>query len=62
MYSVVLNGRVLDVRYDWKNQYLFQTIGEVHEFATKSLWTYNSIRPNMGLGDITPAQKLAIAA
>ena len=50
------------VRYDWLNQYLFETIGEVQEFAAKWLWTYNNIRPNMGLGGITPAQKLAIAA
>jgi putative transposase len=50
------------VRYDWLNQYLFETIGEVQEFATKWLWTYNNRRPNMGLGGLTPAQKLAIAA
>jgi putative transposase len=26
------------------------------------LWTYNNDRPNMGIGGITPAQKLKMAA
>ncbi|TJZ78213.1 transposase, partial [Paracoccus hibiscisoli] len=26
------------------------------------LWTYNNERPNMGIGGITPAQKLKMAA
>ena len=26
--------------------------------ATQWLWTYNNERPNMGIGGITPAQKL----
>ncbi len=29
---------------------------------TRWLWTYNNERPNMGLGGITPIQKLALAA
>ena len=45
------------VRYDWLGQYLFESISEVQEFATRWLWTYNHERPNMGLGDITPKQK-----
>jgi putative transposase len=32
------------------------------EFATQWLWTYNNERPNMGIGGITPAQKLKLAA
>lgn len=32
------------------------------EFATQWLWTYNNERPNMGIGGITPAQKLKMAA
>jgi len=50
------------VRYDWLGQYLFDSIAEVQEFATRWLWTYNHERPNMALGGITPKQKLALAA
>jgi putative transposase len=50
------------VRYDWLAYYLFDTIEEVQEFATRWLWTYNHERPNMALGGITPKQKLALAA
>lgn len=50
------------VRYDWLSQYLFDTLDEVRDFATGWLWTYNHERPNMGLGGITPMQKLALAA
>lgn len=50
------------VRYDWLNQYIFNTIEEVREFATKWLWVYNNERPNMAIGGITPKQKLALAA
>lgn len=49
------------VRYDWLSQYLFESIAEVQEHATRWLWTYNHERPNMGLGGITPMQKLALA-
>lgn len=50
------------VRYDWLNQYLFSTIAEVQEFATRWLWVYNNERPNMAIGGMTPKQKLAEAA
>ena len=50
------------VRYDWLSQYLFESIAEVQDHATRWLWTYNNERPNMGLGGITPIQKLALAA
>lgn len=50
------------VRYDWLNQYLFSSIEEVQEFATKWLYVYNNERPNTGIGGITPMQKLAMAA
>jgi len=57
------------VRYDWLNQYLFESIDEVQDFATDWMWKYdrrkslwdNHERPNMGLGGITPKQKLALA-
>jgi len=50
------------VRYDWLAQYLFESIAQVQEFATRWLWTYNNERPNMALGGITPKQKLALVA
>jgi len=50
------------VRYDWLNQYLFNDICEVQDYATRWLWIYNNERPNMSLGGITPEQKLALVA
>ncbi|MDO8311888.1 MAG: IS3 family transposase, partial [Sideroxyarcus sp.] len=50
------------VRYEWLAQYLFDSIDEVQQFATKWLWNYNHERPNMALGGITPKQRLAMAA
>lgn len=50
------------VRYDWLGHYLFGSISEVQEHATRWVWTYNHERPNMALGGITPKQKLALAA
>ena len=50
------------VRYGWLAQTLFDTIEQIQETATHWLWTYNHERPNMGLGGITPMQKLALAA
>jgi putative transposase len=50
------------VRYDWLSQFLFDSIEEVQDYATRWLWTYNHERPNMGLGGITPIQKLAMVA
>ena len=50
------------VRYDWLAQTLFNRIEEVQASATRWLWTYNNERPNMALGGITAAQKLARAA
>ncbi|WP_144424317.1 integrase core domain-containing protein, partial [Xanthomonas arboricola] len=38
------------------------TIEQVQDKATRWLWTYNHARPNMALGGITPAMKLAMAA
>jgi len=40
----------------------FETIAEEQSIATDWLWTYNNERPNMGIGGITPAQKLKMAA
>ena len=48
--------------YDWLGRHLFENIEEVRDYATKWLWTYNNERPNMGIGGITPRQKLRTAA
>ena len=37
-------------------------IEEAQDQATQWLWTYNNDRPNMGIGGITPAMKLKMAA
>ena len=50
------------VRYDWLNQYLFESLEEIQEFATAWLWTCNNERPSMGTGGITPAMKLKRSA
>lgn len=50
------------VRHEWLGQFIFETIEEVQDHATKWLWTYNNERPNMGIGGLTPAQKLKQAA
>ena len=50
------------VRYDWLAQYLFTSIEEVQDYATRWLWSHNHERPNMALGGITPQQKLAAVA
>ena len=50
------------VRHEWLDQYIIETIEEAQDHATQWLWTYNNDRPNMGIGGITPAQKLKIAA
>ncbi len=50
------------VRHEWLDLYIFETIEEVEQIATEWLWTYNNERPNMGIGGVTPAMKLKIAA
>ncbi|WP_310165942.1 IS3 family transposase [Pseudoxanthomonas japonensis] len=50
------------VRYAWLARTLFDSIEQVQDKATRWLWIYNHERPNMALGGITPAQKLAMAA
>ncbi len=46
------------VRYYWLNQYIFHTLTEMQEYATRWQWIYNNERPNMGLGGFTPMQHL----
>jgi putative transposase len=46
------------VRYDWLSQHLFRELSDLQSYADNWLWRYNNIRPNMGIGGITPMQKL----
>ena len=50
------------VRGERLGQYILETIEEAQQQATEWLWTYNNERPNMGIGGITPVQKLKMAA
>lgn len=49
------------VRHEWLEMNEFTSIQHAQEEATKWLWTYNNDRPNMAIGGITPAMKLANA-
>lgn len=49
------------VRHEWLEMNEFNTIQEAQNTATQWLWTYNNERPNMAIGGITPAMKLAQA-
>ncbi|RQO63578.1 hypothetical protein DBR47_03370 [Paucibacter sp. KBW04] len=50
------------VRYEWLSPYHWPHLDEVRDFATQWIWRYNHERPNMALGDVTPKQRLAMAA
>lgn len=47
---------------EWLDQHLIETIEEAQDHGAQWLWTYNNDRPNMGIGGITAAQKLKMAA
>lgn len=49
------------VRHEWLEMNEFTSIEHAQEEATKWLWTYNNDRPNMAIGGMTPAMKLAKA-
>lgn len=50
------------VRHEWLGCFIFDTIKEVQDHATRWLWTYNNDRPNMAISGVTPRQKLKMAA
>lgn len=49
------------VRDDWLDQYLWETIDQVQDYATQWMWLYNHERPNMALGGMTPKQWSAMS-
>ena len=50
------------VRHEWLDQNIIESIEEAQDYATQWLWTYNNERLKMGIGGITPTQKLKPAA
>ncbi|MDF4172913.1 integrase core domain-containing protein, partial [Providencia stuartii] len=46
------------VRYEWLGQYLFSSLDELQDYATRWQWFYNHERPNMALNGYTPMQHL----
>ena len=50
------------VRHQWLDQYIIETIEEAQDFSTRWQRTCNNDRLNMGIGGITPAIKLKMAA
>jgi putative transposase len=49
------------VRTKWLGRYHFNRIEDVQDHATRWLWMYNHERANMGIGGVTPIQKLKAA-
>jgi putative transposase len=49
------------VRYEWLAQCHVVTLAEVQDYATRRMWSNRHERPDMGLGGITPKQRLAMA-
>ena len=50
------------VRHEWLDEHIFESVEHAQATATQWLWRYNTERPHMALGGITPKQKLAQAA
>jgi putative transposase len=46
------------VRYDWLGQYVFSSLSELQDYATRWQWFYNHERPNMTLNGFTPMQHI----
>jgi len=49
------------VRYSWLSQYIFSSITEVQDYATKWLWFYNNERSNKANGGLPSTQTLIAA-
>ncbi len=48
-------------RHEWLDLYLFESIEQAQELATKWLWTYNNERPHTSIGGVPPRQLLKAA-
>ena len=47
------------IRYSWVSKYLFESLEEVQEHATKWLWFYNHERPHKANGGFPPLAEVA---
>ena len=50
------------VRYECLSQYHWASLAQVQDYATAWMWSYNHDHPHMALGELTPKQRLAMAA
>jgi putative transposase len=50
------------VRHELRHQHIIESNEEAQDYATEGLWSHKNERPNMGIGGITSAQKLKLAA
>lgn len=50
------------MRYEWLSPYYWEDRAHVQHFASEWMWQYNHERPDMGLGGMTPKQRLMAAA
>ena len=48
-------------RHDWLNMFIFQTVGQAQEIATKWLWHYNNERPHTANGGFPPRMVSSVA-
>ena len=57
-----MHDQLKDGRSIRLSQYYWDDLAHVQHFATECMWQYNHERPNMGLGGMTPKQRLMAAA
>jgi len=49
------------VRHEWLDEHIFESVAHAQDTATRWLWSYNTERPHMALGGLTPKQMLVQA-
>jgi putative transposase len=50
------------VRYEWQDQHIIESVDAAQDFAKQWSCIDTHDQPNMGIGDITSAQKLKMGA
>jgi len=48
-------------RHDWLNMFIFQSVEQAQEIATKWLWHYNNERPHTANGGLPPGMVSRVA-
>lgn len=56
------SATIRTVRHEWLDPYILGSIAQAQQIATDWPWTRNDERPGMGIGGVTPARKLKMAA